>query len=89
MNGIVLAAAICVTTLDGLPMCPPGPFDSMPSELAAGACLQLTKPHESGGYCEWYGYATKEQADAFEKAYGYERVVHEDGSGDTWKLKET
>jgi hypothetical protein len=65
--------------MDGLPTCPHDPT------LTAKKCLRLYPPDEVGGFCEWFGYATKRQVDRFERKRGYRRVVHEDGTGDTWE----
>lgn len=74
----VLDKTCTSTTLDGLPNCP------MPT-MSSTQCLKVAPPDQVGGYCEWYGYSTKQQADAFEKKRGYFRVKHANGTGDTWQ----
>ena len=66
------------TTMDGLPAC------VMP-KMTSIECLKVGPPDEVGGYCDWYGYSTLKQEDRFERKRGYERVKHQDGTGDTWK----
>lgn len=66
------------TTLDGLPNCPMPKYSSY-------ECLIMFPPESSGGYCDWYGYSTLAEEDAFEAKRGYIRVKHPDGTGDTWQ----
>lgn len=75
---LLLAQQPCGTTMDGLPTC-------AGQEMSAAKCLATYPPDEVGGFCEWYGHATKAEAAAFERTRGFHRVVHEDGSSDTWE----
>lgn len=72
------SSCLFLTTMDGLPLCAGVP-------MTAPVCLQTYPPDAAGGFCEFYGYATKEQEIEFERQRGYRRVVHVDGSGDTWR----
>lgn len=75
---LVLLFQVCPTTLDGLPIC-------QRKNVSAAECLRIYPPDSGGGFCEWYGYATPQQADRFEKRRGFTRLHHADGSSDTWK----
>lgn len=66
------------TTMDGLPNCP------MP-KWSSYECLIKFPPEGSGGYCEWYGYATVAETDEFERKRGFVRVKHADRTSDTWR----
>ena len=68
------------TTMDGLPSCPRPKMKSI-------ECLTIFPPDQVGGFCDWYGYSTLKQEDRFERKRGYERVRHEDGTGDTWRRR--
>lgn len=60
----------CPTTLDGLPLCEHKP-------MTAATCLHTFPPDLVGGFCEWYGHATKRQADTFERRRGLRRIGSE------------
>lgn len=68
------------TTMDGLSNCP------LP-KLTSAECLRVFPPDRSGGYCEWYGFATTKEIDEFERKRGFVRVIHKDGTGDTWERR--
>jgi hypothetical protein len=77
--GLAVAQEPCYsTTMDGLPNCPM-------AKMTARECLSTFPPDRVGGFCEWYGYVTKKQADRFEARRGFVRYKPRDGSGDLWR----
>lgn len=91
MKALVLYLALCLLLTGMAYAQAPTPGGPVPAPLDpklafSNACLQAHPPDQDDGFsCELNGYATTVDVDAFERTRGYERVVHEDGSADTWR----